>query len=119
MPMALRSMLPSLPAAALYRACDESLLEFDSTAGLRAATGPVGHRRATDAIEFVLDVRQPRHNLFVMGEPGSGRHTHVRQLVEAKAGRQGRPPDWCYINNFAAGQAACASAAARPRRYFA
>lgn len=84
----------------LYRHCDPSLLEFETTADLTGATEIVGQSRATDAVQFGIDIKRPGFNLFVLGEPGSGRHSAVRRLLEAKAASEPAPSDWCYVNNF-------------------
>jgi lon-related putative ATP-dependent protease len=91
-----------LPAEALCTRCRAEDL------GIAASGGPIDgagfvHRRATDALQLGLEMRHRGYNLFVLGEPGSGRHALVRNLVE-KQRHQGTPPtDWCYVNNFADG----------------
>lgn len=85
----------------LLRRCDPALLDFDTTAELTDSADVVGQSRALDAVGFGIDIKQPGFNLFVLGEPGSGRHAAVRRLLEAKAGGESAPSDWCYVNNFA------------------
>jgi lon-related putative ATP-dependent protease len=85
----------------LLRRCDPALLDFDTTAELTDSADVVGQSRALDAVGFGIDIKQPGFNLFVLGEPGSGRHAAVRRLLEAKAGGEPAPSDWCYVNNFA------------------
>ena len=92
--------LKPLDTRLLFRGCDPSLLEFETTAELSDATEIVGQSRAIDAIRFGIDIKRPGYNLFVMGEPGSGRHTAVRRLLESKAAGEQAPSDWCYVNNF-------------------
>ena len=92
--------IKALDAQSLYRRCDPSLFSFATTAELTAATAIVGQTRAVDALQFGLDIQRPGYNLFVHGEPGSGRHCLVRRLLEAKAAEGATPSDWCYINNF-------------------
>jgi lon-related putative ATP-dependent protease len=89
-----------LDPQSLYRRCAPSLLEFETTADLSGATEIVGQSRATDAVQFGIDIKRPGFNLFVLGEPGSGRHSAVRRLLEAKAAGEPAPSDWCYVNNF-------------------
>ena len=85
----------------LLRRCDPALLDFETTAELDDAVDIVGQSRALDAVRFGIDIKQPGFNLFVLGEPGSGRHAVVRRLLEARAGCEPAPSDWCYVNNFA------------------
>jgi predicted ATP-dependent protease len=92
--------IPSLEASALLRRCDPSLLGFETTAELSDAADVVGQSRALGAVRFGIDIKQPGFNLFVLGEPGSGRHAAVRRLLEEKAAGEPAPNDWCYVNNF-------------------
>lgn len=85
----------------LYRRCDPSLLEFETTAEIAETAEVVGQSRAIDAVRFGIDIKRPGFNLFVLGQPGSGRHSAVRRLLEAKAAGEPAPGDWCYVNNFA------------------
>ncbi len=85
----------------LYQRCDPSQFPFQTTAELPAATEIVGQARAVDAVQFGIDIQRPGYNLFVLGEPGSGRHSVVRRLLETKATTGDKPSDWCYVNNFA------------------
>jgi lon-related putative ATP-dependent protease len=89
-----------LDAQLLLRRCDPLLLDFETTAELSDSADVVGQSRALDAVSFGIDIKQPGFNLFVLGEPGSGRHAAVRRLLEAKAAGEPAPSDWCYINNF-------------------
>lgn len=95
-------MPPTLPldAQTLLRRCDPALLDFETTAELTDSADIVGQSRALDAVSFGIDIKQPGFNLFVLGEPGSGRHAAVRRLLEAKAAGEPAPSDWCYVNNF-------------------
>jgi lon-related putative ATP-dependent protease len=93
--------IPSLDAQFLLRRCDTALLDFETTAELTDSADVVGQSRALDAVSFGIDIKQPGFNLFVLGEPGSGRHAAVRRLLEAKAAGEPAPSDWCYVNNFA------------------
>ncbi len=90
----------ALDTESLYRHCDPSLLPFETTAELETTTEIVGQARAVEAVQFGIDMQRPGYNLFVYGEPGSGRHSLVRRLIEAKAAEGTTPSDWCYVNNF-------------------
>ncbi len=84
----------------LYRTCDPALLDFATTADLPDTGNGFGQARAEEAVRFGIDIRRPGYNLFVLGEPGSGRHFTVRRLLEEKAAGEAVPGDWCYVNNF-------------------
>ncbi|MDD3529825.1 MAG: AAA family ATPase [Gallionellaceae bacterium] len=90
----------ALDAASLRKRCDPAQFDFSTTAELSATVEVVGQARAVDAVDFGIDIRRPGYNLFVMGEPGSGRHSSVRRLLEGRAATGAVPSDWCYVNNF-------------------
>ncbi len=61
----------------------------------------VGQPRAAAAVRFALAMHQPGYHLFVMGPPGSGRRTLVRQAVAEQVAVLGvQRSDWAYVNNF-------------------
>ncbi|MFO1272461.1 MAG: AAA family ATPase [Rubrivivax sp.] len=61
----------------------------------------VGQPRAAAAVRFALAMDPPGYHVFVMGPPGSGRRTLVRQAVAAHvAGNGVQRSDWAYVNNF-------------------
>jgi len=84
----------------LYRACDRSQFAFETTADLETLSTAVGQERALDAIAFGIDMAHDGFNLYVMGSPGLGRHTFVREALEERAGLAPPPFDWCYVANF-------------------
>jgi lon-related putative ATP-dependent protease len=84
----------------LYHACDRSQFAFETTADLEALSTAVGQERALDAIAFGIDMPHDGFNLYVMGSPGLGRHTFVREALEERAGLAPPPFDWCYVANF-------------------
>jgi lon-related putative ATP-dependent protease len=90
-----------LPADALYRRCDPSLLPFTTTA--EAGDGPamVGQARALAALEFGITIASDGYNLFVLGRSGSHRRRIVEDFLAAAAAHAPPPDDWCYLNDFA------------------
>lgn len=89
-----------LSPAALYRRCDESLLDFRSAADLPALDQAFGQARAHEALHFAVDMPGPGYNVFVMGESGSGRHGVVRRLLERRSAGEPCPGDWCHVHSF-------------------
>lgn len=89
-----------LPQSALYRACDETWLAFESTAELPEALAMFGQERAKKAIEFALGFKQPGYHLFVLSAPESGARALVHALVDTRSKGEPQCPDWCYVNNF-------------------
>jgi len=85
----------------LRRRVDPGRLRFASTAEVEPLIGTVGQQRALDAIDFGLAVSSRGFNLFVAGEPGSGRLTTVLDTLAARAAAMPAPADWVYVHNFA------------------
>ena len=57
----------------LYFRCDPELLPFKNTSTLEPFTGFFGQTRAIEAMDFGIGMRRPGYNLFVMGNPHTGR----------------------------------------------
>ena len=91
----------ALQAHELFRACDPAGLGFTSTAELPGLAGMIGQADALAALEFGIAMDAPGYNVFVLGMPGSGRMSIVRQALEARALTRPAPDDWCYVANFA------------------
>ena len=60
----------------------------------------IGQERAREALTFGLGINAKGYNLYVMGEPASGRFTLVKDYIERQVAVLPAPDDWCYINNF-------------------
>lgn len=91
----------TLPPEALRARCDPAQFEFETTGQLGPPSHPFGQARAVDAVSLALDIAGRGYNVFVLGQPGSGRHAVVQQLLETHAAGRPAPDDWCYIHNFA------------------
>src|SRR5512143_1914146 len=84
----------------LYRPCDVERFTFTTTAELDDLTEGIGQMRAIDAAHFGIGMRHAGYNLYVMGQPGSGKRTLVRQLLDQRVAEEAKPSDWCYVHNF-------------------
>ena len=84
----------------LAHRCDARQFAFATTEELEDLGIVPGQERATEAIELAVGIEREGYNLFVMGRAGCGRHTLVRQRIEARAKSAPRPSDWVYVNNF-------------------
>lgn len=60
----------------------------------------IGQERAKQATYFGLQIDHPDYNLFVLGEPGSGRSSLLQNALAEIAANQPVPPDLCYVYNF-------------------
>jgi len=89
-----------LTATELYTACDPATFEFESTADLDDLTSMVGQERAVEALRFAVGMPAAGFNVFVLGPPGTGRHSFVRRFLSQRAAERPKASDWCYVNNF-------------------
>ncbi|WP_018507990.1 Lon protease family protein [Thiobacillus thioparus] len=93
------TLLPLSPDR-LYRPCDVERFTFTTTAELDDLTDGIGQMRAIDAAHFGIGMRHAGYNLYVMGQPGSGKRTLIRQLLDHRVDKEAKPADWCYVHNF-------------------
>lgn len=89
-----------LPRSLLHRACDPDQFTFKTTDELEDVHGMVGQSRATKAVEFGVEMEHFGFNLYVMGPPGTGRHSFISRYLTQKASESSVASDWCYVNNF-------------------
>ena len=61
----------------------------------------IGQERAFEAMEFGLRVDGRGYNIFVVGQPGSGRTSYILDRLQDMAGKLPAPDDWLYLYNFA------------------
>ncbi len=91
-----------LPAGLLHRKCDPDLFSFETTAELRDIDVTIGQERATDAIDFGIQMSGEGYNIYALGPSGLGKLSAIRQIIERQAAKRTPPRDWIYVNNFAA-----------------
>ena len=94
------TLLPALSPDQLYTVCDPASLGFTDTRGLDGIAAADLHPRAAQALHLGLDMAHPGYNLFVLGNPGSGRHALVADLLADKRQTGAPPSDWCHVNHF-------------------
>ncbi|MCC6208615.1 MAG: AAA family ATPase [Gammaproteobacteria bacterium] len=97
----------ALAPESLYTHCDPAQFGFETTAELGGG-GIIGQERAMEALQFGVGIRREGYNLFVLGPPGIGKYSVVRQYLEHAAGTAPAPPDWCYLHNFEQPDRPCA-----------
>jgi lon-related putative ATP-dependent protease len=76
-------------------------LAFRTTDELPDLSELPGQGRAIEAARFGIGIKRPGYNLFVLGEPGTGKHVMMREFLARAAASAPPPLDLCYINNFA------------------
>lgn len=92
--------LEPVPATALRRAIDPSVLDVETTAEVIDPAAIVGQDRAVEALRFGVGIRQPGYNVFVLGAPGSGRRRLIDRVVRAATAAPATLHDWCYVERF-------------------
>lgn len=89
-----------LSPEALTRPFAPEQFNFSSTADLEPFRGVLGQERAVEALQFGVAMPRPGYNVFVMGEPGTGRFSFVKRYLKAEAKRLETPADRVYVNHF-------------------
>jgi len=89
-----------LKPAQLRRRLDPAHLPFKTTREVTPRRVTLGHQRAIDAIHFGLSNHMKGFNIFLLGDPGSGKTSILRKLLIEKAKRDPTPSDWIYVYNF-------------------
>lgn len=84
----------------LRRLTNPASLGFETTRDLPAPRQMVGQARAEEAIDFAVEIQDNRYNLYVSGQPGTGRRTAALAAVERVARERPAAQDWCYVCNF-------------------
>ena len=60
----------------------------------------IGQQRAVEAMDFGLAVNGRGYNIFITGQPDSGRTSYALEKLEALAKTLPAPDDWLYLYNF-------------------
>jgi lon-related putative ATP-dependent protease len=84
----------------LFRKCNPEQVGFKSTKEIQGTVTSVGQERASEAIDFGMNIPYPGYNIFVLGPTGMGKREIVQDFFSGKAKSDPTPPDWIYVNNF-------------------
>lgn len=91
----------ALTVEQLHTPCRAESLGFTTTEDLPEHDVALLHPRAHAALRLGLDIAAPGYSIFLLGEPGSGRHAMVDRLLAAERTLGPAPSDWCYVLDFA------------------
>jgi lon-related putative ATP-dependent protease len=89
-----------LPVEQLRRRTSVESLGFETTDELKCLKQLIGQPKAVSAVSFALELDRKGYNLFVVGNPGSGRTTFTIEAIKEKALGMNPPDDWVYVYNF-------------------
>ncbi|MDD3514187.1 MAG: ATP-binding protein [Synergistaceae bacterium] len=98
--MAKRTVGKQLSLEQLRKKTDIGSLGFTTTEDLQPLQEFIGQKRAVSAISFGLEVESKGYNIFVLGNPGSGRTTYSLERLKTAAAKRAAPDDWVYVYNF-------------------
>jgi len=62
--------------------------------------GILGQERAQSALDFGIAMQNPGYNIFVMGEPGTGRLSMITNHLTPLSQTLDTPPAYAYVENF-------------------
>ncbi len=93
-------MINELPVDKLRRVTELGYITCKTTEEMTPLTEIVGQDRAVKALKFGLEIDERGFNIYVAGQPGTGRATAVEGFLEDIALTKTVPQDWCYVNNF-------------------
>lgn len=84
----------------LKRTYNPRHFKFKTTMDLEAFDDIIGQERAAQALEFGLNVKNSKYNIYISGIKGTGKTTYCISKVKEKAKQEEKKYDWCYVNNF-------------------
>ena len=78
---------------------DPASLQMRTTDDVAPLSGIASQQRALRALEFGLDIRQPRFHVVAVGDPGSGRTFSARSVAKRMASTRATPDDVLLLPN--------------------
>lgn len=92
--------ITKLTSDQLYRKCDPSKFDFNTTADLEERLSALGQDRAIHAVELGIHIKSRGYNLFCLGPEGTGKTSLVKRILDKEAKNRKTPDDWAYVYNF-------------------
>ncbi|MBO4294955.1 MAG: AAA family ATPase [Alphaproteobacteria bacterium] len=92
--------ITKLSVSDLYKKCDLSKFDFNSTAELQERLSSLGQDRAISAVELGINIKSKGYNLFCFGPEGTGKMSLVKRILEKEALHRKTPDDYAYVYNF-------------------
>lgn len=91
---------PEVPNDKLRWRCDPAQLPFRTTDEIEPLDRIVGQARGVEAFRYGMAINKAGYNVFVTGEPHTGRMASVEKLLQELSRKDGAPDDLAYVNNF-------------------
>ncbi|MDO8844385.1 Lon protease family protein [Methylicorpusculum sp.] len=76
------------------------LQEIDYSLTTKSQPPILGQIRAQSALEFGVSMQNSGYNIYVMGEPGTGRLSMITSHLDDQAQHHVAPPSFAYVDNF-------------------
>lgn len=89
-----------LSANQLAKKIDSNEFLFETTDDLTVLDGVIGQSKATDVIQFGLQIHKPGYNMYVAGISGVGKSSFTHSIVKDVANKKAKLYDWIYVYNF-------------------
>jgi len=80
--------------------CQLDTVGCETSAELGPVEGIIGQDRAIKALKFGVEMKGKGFNVYVAGQPLTGKRPATRRYLEGVAKDKPTPPDWVYVNNF-------------------
>ena len=74
--------------------------KFKNTSEIEPLRDFLGQDRAITAMELGLRIDNPAYNIYVAGDPGTGKSTYTLKVLKEHAKNKNNHKDWCYVYNF-------------------
>ena len=74
--------------------------KFNNTSEIEPLKDFLGQDRAVTAMELGLKIDNPVYNIYVAGDPGTGKSTYTMKVLERYSKNKNNHKDWCYVYNF-------------------
>lgn len=78
----------------------KDFFQFSSTEEIESLNQLIGQDRAVHAIDFGLNSKNEKYNIFLSGSVGTGKTTYACIAAHKMAATEPVPTNWCYVNNF-------------------
>ncbi|WP_316900675.1 ATP-binding protein [Pseudodesulfovibrio indicus] len=98
--MAKKTNTFEVPVEKLKWSPDPKQLSLKTTDDLDPQKDIIGQKRGVEAFRFGMGMLRKGYNIFVTGQPGTGRLSTVRKLLGEMSNGRATPCDICYVNNF-------------------
>lgn len=76
------------------------MLVYKNTSEIEPLESILGQERAIEAMEIGLKINNPAYNIYLAGEPGTGKTTYAMKALKKYSLEKDTHKDWCYVYNF-------------------